>query len=70
MWSLVISSSWTQLTDSVAQIYLPPEKECTAMFMQQLLSGRKKVSFVAHLGCPSVVLLFVCSSSSIVTSSK
>jgi hypothetical protein len=70
MSSLAISSCWNLLTDTVAQIYLPPEKECTAMFMQQLLSGRKKVSLVAHLGCPSVLLLVVCSSFSIVTSSK
>jgi len=34
----------TLLTVSIAQIYLPPEKECTAIFMQQLMSGRKKVS--------------------------
>jgi len=34
----------TLLTASIAQIYLPSSKECTVFFMQQLMSGRKKVS--------------------------
>ena len=32
-------------TDStLGQIYLPPESDCTVVFMQQIMAGKKKVS--------------------------
>lgn len=46
---------------SVAQVYLPPENDCTVTFMQLLMSGRKKVRRSSMKTAPTLTMS--CSSS-------
>jgi len=58
MFALVLA---TPHHSSVAQVYLPPENDCTVTFMQLLMSGRKKVRRSSMKTAPRLTMS--CSSS-------